>query len=162
MFIRYEERGYVLNDEKGNTYYYVLDWTGNTDHSSNNPNENTNPSDSRLKFDGKYLVAQIHTHPKSFYIRMGGDGKHNYDGNSYLDYKFSCKYGVPVYSIGPTTVSVITMSSLAQTEEDFDKIAGGRTYKDIGIGGAMNCTSNPFYVGLTSEWLKHPEIYTAH
>ena len=153
--------GYVLKDDKGNEYYYVLDWTGNTDDSSNNPNENTKVGDDRVKFDEKYLVAQIHTHPKSYYIRMGGDGVHNYDGNSYKDWEFASKHGVPVYSIGPTTVSVITSSSLAQSEADFTKIAGG-TYTNSGLGNQMICTSNPFYYALTSEWLKHPKIDTAY
>lgn len=138
----------------------MLDWTGNTNHSANNTSyASYNPSDKHRKFDGKNIVAEIHTHPKSYYIEKGNDGVHNYDGNSVDDYIAARNLGVPVYSIGPTTVSVITGYSLFQSEDDFNNLAKG-TYKDT-IPGQVSADCNPFFWRFTSQWLNSPEINTA-
>ena len=76
----------------------------------------------------------------------------------YDDYKTAMSLKVPVYSIGPTTVSVITYGSIYNQEADFDKISL-ETYKDMLIGVSVNC--NPFYWRLTTNWLDEPEIVTA-
>jgi hypothetical protein len=69
--------------------------------------------------------------------------------------------GVPVYSIGPTTVSVISaFSSQAMTESAFNKIAEGK-YIDVFAGGikvGVLCDSNPYFYKLTSEWLLNPTL----
>ena len=147
--------GYVLKDEEGNTYYYVLDWTGNTRSSGNVPYyTSSDPSDQRAKLDGKYIVALIHTHPSSNYAEKG-----MYDGSSYNDYNIALNMGVPVYSIGPTSISVITSKSEHTTKEAFDELA--KNYYGFSKETEKRRKANPFYWAETKSWLENPSITTA-
>ena len=146
--------GYVLKDDDGNISYYVIDWTGNTKSTSNNPYyTSTNPKDQRVKFDGKFIVSQIHTHPSSYYESK------SYDGNSYDDFLAAQKWGIPVYSIGSTSVSVITSQSTYKTKEDF------RTLSENMYGFSTKLENrrkvNPFYLAERKSWLENPIITTA-
>jgi len=150
-----EVAGYVLVDENGKEYYYVFDCSGNNDENSDNPKLTTVPDKPGVfKYDNKYLKAQVHTHPSSFYMRKRGDTK-GYDGNSYKDYMFAYNNNVPVYSIGPNTVSVITRTSPYNTEADFNKIASG-TYSNP-LSADRNV--NPFAIMDRESWLNNPFLY---
>ena len=152
-----EIAGYVLKDEEGNSYYYVIDWSNgyNTNYQSFNPYYvSNNPNDQRPKFDGKYIVAEMHTHPASYY-----QDKYAYDGNSYNDYRTSVNMGVPVYSIGPKSVSVITSKSIYKTQVEFDTLSKN-TY---GFSSKLEKIRevNPFYLDERKKWLENPIITTA-
>ncbi|HLP05346.1 MAG TPA: hypothetical protein VK152_07965 [Paludibacter sp.] len=151
--------GYVLEgeDENGNktTKYYVLDWTevidgkANTISQSNSPYyQSSDPNNQPAKFNGMIIRAQIHTHPSSYY-----NGRHTYDGNSQLDYDWAKATGVPVYSIGPISVSRITSQSTFTSDEELGK--GDYDKKD---NDSMR-EVNPFFFELTSTWLLHPHLY---
>jgi RHS repeat-associated protein len=152
--------GYVLKDEAGNIYYYVLDWNNgiNTNSMSSTPYyTSTNPDDQRPKFDGKYIVAQIHSHPTSYY--ENNNNSNGYDGSSYLDYQTAVNMGVPVYSIGPTSVSVITNKSEYKTADDFEKLS----LNSYGFSKKPDARrkTNPFYLSETKTWLENPVITMA-
>jgi len=150
-FISKEIAGYVLKDDEGNTYYYVLDWTGNTINKSNNPySKSSDPTNPRAIFDGKYIVAQIHTHPSEQY-QTGG-----YDGSSLDDYETSRNMGVPIYSIGPTSVSLITSGSVYTTEADFNGLKNKKYTLSLTPDREGRRSTNPFYYADRVEWLTNP------
>jgi RHS repeat-associated protein len=152
--VNVEISGYILMDDDGNYYYWVNDWTGNTNSESNNPWFSSN--DPKYKghalFDRKIIVTQVHTHPKSFYEEQNALGK--YDGPSVKDYNTSVNMNVPVYTIGPKTVSVITPKSPYKTETDFKNLASG--YYGLSKKRENRIKTNPFYWAETNDWLQNP------
>ncbi|MEA4935859.1 MAG: hypothetical protein VB102_04355 [Paludibacter sp.] len=92
----------MLSDGE-NTYYYVLDLSGNTQETSHNPYIVGKLGLSM--FDGKQILAEFHSHPASYYSQY--NRVNAYDGPSFKDQMLANEMGVPVYSIGPHSVSVI-------------------------------------------------------
>jgi len=163
----FEIVGYVLEgeDENGDpkTFYYVLDWTevydgwANDNEQSHNPYyTSANPKyKGRPMFDEKCITAQIHTHPRSYYEGLNNDPTTCYDGNSFKDYTTASEMGIPVFSIGPSTVSVITAQSKYKTDADFK----GFTRRGYGLTDSISRRGvNPFYYEETETWLASPHI----
>jgi hypothetical protein len=152
--INVEISGYILQDNQGNYSYWVNDWAGNTNSSSSNPYFKDPTKLGVATFDGKKIVGEVHTHPTSYYSSVAGytDG---YDGPSYLDYLFSKAINAPVYTIGPTSVSMITPSSKITTQADFNQIASGRYPNPL----AADKNTNPFAIIDRDSWLRNPNFY---
>lgn len=171
---KYEMVGYALINADGKTEYYLLDWKGNTNDKSSNPytKGSVDPYDGKAmmnRFDGKAIIAQFHTHPASYYDnknRLNG-----YDGSSYEDQNVANKLGVPVYSIGPHSVSVIKPGG--NRTEDYFKGLASQDYKksdSVSSGSSLNFgptglqsftisemkSVNPFAIAETKEWLASP------
>ncbi len=152
-----ELSGYVLVDGNGKEYYWVNDWEGNTDESSNNPYYRPNGA-SNATFDNKIIKAQIHTHPSIYYTRKGVDPKLAYDGSSYKDYQFSRAINAPVYSIGPTSISMIYAPySKYTTDADFKTLALGRYPVNNLI--MPDSRINPFAISDVLSWLDNPFLF---
>jgi hypothetical protein len=66
--------------------------------------------------------------------------------------------GVPVYSIGPTSISRITSGSRYTTGDAFEELGRGRYTSSTPEGRR---STNPFYYADRVEWLKAPTIETA-
>jgi hypothetical protein len=69
--------------------------------------------------------------------------------------------GVPVYSIGPTSVSVITehlrnKNGDVFTKEDFQDLANG-SYSIFSKSFSSRRETNPFYYYDTKIWLESPK-----
>lgn len=152
--VNVELSGYVLKDSKGKYYYWVNDWSGNTNNTSNNPYFTDSAQVGVAKFDGKVIVAEIHTHPSSYYLDKTGY-TNGYDGPSFMDYNLARDIHAPVYTIGPSTVSVITSSSKYTTEADFYQLASGRYNNPLGFEKSIN----PFVIDSRQSWLSNPFIY---
>lgn len=145
---------YVLEDKDGKRYYYVFDWQSNTDETSNNPEVRDNPNKKgTYTFDNKVLIAQIHTHPSAFYERSGS--LNGYDGPSYKDYKFANDRLVPVYTIGPHSVSVISPSRQIMSDEYFKKLAENSYQNPLSADRSVN----PFAIMPRMVWLERPFLY---
>jgi len=145
---------YVLEDKEGKRYYYIFDWQNNTDDYSINPEVMENPKKKgTYTFDNKVLIAQIHTHPSSLYERSGNPN--GYDGPSYKDYKFSYERNVPVYTIGPHSVSVISAKGKTLTEDYFKTLSFNSYRNFLGVDRSVN----PFAILPRSVWLESPFIY---
>jgi len=147
-----EISGYILVDKDGKESYWVNSWEGNKENKSDNiwfPDKNGKPT-----LDNKQIVAQIHTHPSQQY------GKYWYDGNSYEDYIASKNIGVPVFSIGPTSVSMIYAPTSQYTRtEQFLELAKNR-YVSEDVNGNLYPNNpyktNPYYISDTKIWLSNP------
>ncbi len=149
-----ELSAYVLYDEATKTYYYWLnDWYGNDNQTSDNPYQ-LDPNNPKVAtFDGKRIIAQIHTHPISYYQSQNNlDG---YDGPSYKDYRFAVELGINVYSIGPHTVSQINVLSEYYTPDQFINDLAGRTYPDNPL---LFDKINPFFFMTLDDFLNAPRI----
>ena len=149
-----EITGYVLRDDDGKEYYWVNSWEGNIQGRSNNPwfkEDGKQPV-----IDHKLIVAELHTHPSQQYDELG------YDGCSYLDLITSKNMGIPVYSIGPTSVSMVYYPSsiLYSNPGLFDELAI-RRYKNHYDDGRLSSPkeTNPFFFDYTEDWLKNPYLY---
>ena len=147
-----ELAGYVLTDEKGKTYYYVLDWNNNYNDRTNSLNPySTNKINNRSMFDDKYISAEIHTH------NMAKIGPTNYDGPSFSDSETAKLLGVPVYTIGSTSISVVTPGEKRFTKYGYDNLANGvYTKTDLTIEGRKSI--NPFYIDSSLSWLENPYL----
>lgn len=145
-----ELSGYVLTDKDGKESYWVNDYSGNTISWSISPTINDVNKPGETYFDNKRIKAMIHTHPTAYFTSRGADDY--YDGPSFNDLKFAQKYNVPVYSIGPSTVSVIAPTSDC-TDLDLYNLAKGR-YRDP--LGADRRQVNPFSFSDTLSWLCNP------
>lgn len=84
----------------GKRYYYVHPWSGNTQMSCKNNVKGAG----YIRIDGgEYKeIASIHTH-NTGYI----NNPRQYDGPSFADFIYSKKNKVPVFTIGPNTVSEV-------------------------------------------------------
>jgi len=84
----------------GKRYYFVHPWSGNTQMSC----ENNVKGAGYIRIDGgEYKeIASIHTH-NTGYI----NNPRQYDGPSFADFIYSKKNRVPVFTIGPNTVSEV-------------------------------------------------------
>jgi len=155
-----EIAGYVLTDEKGNTTYYVLDWKNGYNDATHSRNPyTTDQKNGRSMFDGKYIAAEIHTHP-------GVNKSQNYyDGPSFKDFETATQLKVPVYSIGYTGVSVVTSKGIIDangistytTKAEYEEL--GKYHYDITdltIDGRRSV--NPFYITDRISWLAYPQL----
>jgi hypothetical protein len=165
----YEMVGYALDNGDGTTSYYVLDWSGNTNEKSHNFFKTVIGMNT---FDGKGILAEFHTHPASYYSEKNRSNA--YDGSSYEDYLLAKKLRVPVYSIGPHSVSVIKPSEDDRSENYFKQL-GSLDYKSnnntssgssLNFGGNNEFTNfsksemrsiNPYCIAETSTWLENPQ-----
>ena len=150
-----EISGYVLMDNNGKKYYWINDWEINDpDKSINDWLWNVNSH--KATFDDKEIIAQIHTHPSSNYDKNG------YDGSSDKDYWASNNMNVPVYSIGPTSVSMIyARTSKYSQYEQFLELANNRYATQDADGNWHFCNPfqvNPYYFEDASKWLENPYI----
>ncbi len=148
--INKELSGYILQDDDGNYYYWVHDWSGNTNSKSNNPYYTNSSNPNIAMFDNKKIVGQVHTHPSSNY-----QNNTNYDGPSYDDYITAAHLRAPVYTIGPRSVSVITNRSQYKTQADFMNLAQGN-YAAL-RGGEKSV--NPFFLMDRNAWMMNPFFY---
>lgn len=117
-------------------------------------------------------MAEFHTHPASYYSGKNRDNA--YDGSSFDDQKVANELGVPVYSIGAHSVSVIKPGGNL-TKKYFDGLSTLDYKKNDGIssGSSLNFgpttfqtftisemkNINPFAIAETNEWLKSPTYY---
>jgi len=158
--------GYQLDNGDGTHTFYVLDWSGNTQIHSKNPYK-TEAFGST--YNGKLIMAEFHTHPASYSV--GLNRPNAYDGPSWEDQQAANDLGVPVYSIGAHSVSVIKPGG-QRTKEDFKEL-GKLNYKkydglgssqSLGFGssGSQTFTTselrgvNPYAIAETNAWLSSP------
>jgi len=157
MWYKSEEIGieisaYILRDDNGKDYYWVNDWKGNSPEHCENPHY-LQAGKKGVRMDNKRIVAEFHTHPS---VNFTGDKENVYDGPSYNDYFISVQLGIPVYTIGPTSVSRIYWeTSEYKTQEDFNKLAVIQNKYDM-RSLVPSLFVNPFSIGRRSDWLKNP------
>ena len=161
--------GYQLDNGDGTHSFYVLDWSGNTQEKSKNP---YNQRLGLTTYDGKVIMAEFHTHPASYY--SGNNRSNAYDGPSSYDQNVATELQVPVYSIGPHSVSVIKPGGIKK-DTYFDGLAD-RDYKkndstspnsslNFGPTAFQTFTTselrnvNPFAIAETNEWLSNPTYH---
>jgi RHS repeat-associated protein len=155
---------YVLQEPgvNGKIHYYVLDWSTNTSKDSNQRYyESYDPEDKRKKFNGMYITAQLHTHPEAGFTISSSN---HYDGPSEKDYKLACELGIPVYSIGPSSVCMVRPNDtrwITGTTEYADKrykLENGKiTNSFVDAYGNYDGQSTFFYKA-TVDWMKNPDI----
>ena len=157
MWYKSEEIGieisaYILRDDNGKDYYWVNDWKGNYPEHCENPHY-LQAGKKGVRMDNKRIVAEFHTHPS---VNFTGDKENVYDGPSYNDYFISVQLGIPVYTIGSTSVSRIYWeTSEYKTQEDFNKLAVIQNKYDM-RSLVPSLFVNPFSIGRRNDWLKNP------